>query len=212
MQVATSALIFGLALAVTPARPATRSPATTHPPIVLAQLRDREPAPGDFLIASRRLDDAYFGETVVLLLAYGPDGAQGIVINRRTLVRITTALPGIQALADRPDTLYWGGPVEPDKAVMLMRGDVPPPAGQPLLEDVWVVRQREAIETLLTQGAPDSTMRLYGGYAGWSPGQLEREIETGSWYLRPADADRIFADDTDVLWKTLSVLASAPVV
>ena len=177
-----------------------------------AQLRDREPHPGDFLIASRRLDDANFGETVVLLLAYGPDGAQGIVINRRTLVRIATALPSLEALANRPDTLYWGGPVEPSKAVMLVRGGAPTPSAEPLLKEVWVVRKRDEIEDLLTKGTPDSTMRLYGGYAGWGPGQLELEIETGNWYLRPADADRIFTDDTDALWKTLSVLASAPVV
>jgi putative transcriptional regulator len=200
VHVATSVLVLGLAIAAAEADAA------------FAQLRDRLPTPGDLLIASRRLDDAIFGETVVLLLAYGPDGAQGIVINRRTLVRISTALPNLEALADRPDTLYWGGPVEPDKAVMLTRGDAPPPTGQPLLGDVWVVRKRDAIESLLTRGSSDATMRLYGGYAGWSPGQLESEIATGAWYLRPADADRLFAEDTDGLWKTLSTLASAPVV
>lgn len=177
-----------------------------------AQLRTRVPEPGDFLIASRRLDDANFAEAVVLLLAYGPDGAQGIIVNRRTLVRIATALPGIEELAARPDTIFWGGPVEPNQAVLLARGAEPPPNATPLLEDVWLVRTRAGIEHLLARGAPASQIRLYGGYAGWGPGQLDFEIETGSWYLRRGEADRIFAEDTDALWKSLSLLASAPVV
>jgi len=177
-----------------------------------AQLRSREPRVGDFLIATRRLDDAGFAETVVLLLATGLDGAQGIVINRRTLVRVATALPDLEAMANRPDTLYWGGPVEPNKAVLLTRSAEAPPTGTPLVDEVWMVRKREGIEQLLIRGAPRVEMRLYGGYAGWSPGQLEWEIETGSWYLRRGEADRIFADDTDALWKALSLLASAPVV
>jgi putative transcriptional regulator len=179
---------------------------------VLAQLRSREPQVGDFLIASRRLDDANFAEAVVLLLATGPNGAQGIVVNRRTLVRVATALPDLEAMADRPDTLYWGGPVEPTKAVLLTHGAEAPPTGTPLIEGVWIVRTREGIEQLLGRGALPSEMRLYSGYAGWSPGQLEWEIETGSWYLRRGEAERIFADDTDALWKALSLLASAPVV
>jgi putative transcriptional regulator len=175
------------------------------------QLDSPVPQPGDFLIASRRLDDANFAETVVLLLATGPDGAQGIVVNRRTLVRVATVLPGVEAFASRPDTLYWGGPVEPSKAVLLVRGAEPPPTGALLLEDVWVVRTREGIEQVMSGGAPAAVMRLYGGYAGWAPGQLEWEIQTRSWYVRRAAGDRIFAGDTDALWKELSLVASAPV-
>src|SRR5688572_13997846 len=166
---------------------------------VPAQIRSREPQVGDFLIASRRLDDAGFAETVVLLLATGPDGAQGIVVNRRTLVRVATALPDLEAMAKRPDPLYWGGPVEPAKAVLLMRGAEAPPTGTLLVDGVWIVRKREGIEQLLARGAPQSELRLYSGYAGWLPGQLEWEIETGNWYLRRGEADRIFADDTDAL-------------
>jgi putative AlgH/UPF0301 family transcriptional regulator len=54
-------------------------------------------------------------------------------------------------------------------------------------------------------------LRLYSGYAGWTSGQLEWEISAGSWHLHRADAGRIFAEDTKQLWKTLSLLASAPI-
>jgi putative transcriptional regulator len=177
-----------------------------------AELQERGPRPGDFLIASRRLGDANFAESVVLLLHTGADGAQGIIVNRRTLVRIATALPEIKALADRPDTLYWGGPVEPQAAVLLVRDRKPPPDATLVVEGVWMVRSRESIEDLLRRGAPDTKRRLYGGYAGWATGQLEWELSTRNWHLLRADADLIFSDDTDGLWKALEQLASAPVV
>jgi putative transcriptional regulator len=170
-----------------------------------------EPRPGDFLIASRRLSDANFTESVVLLLHTGADGAMGIIVNRRTLVRIATALPGLDALADRPDTLFWGGPVQPQAAVLLVRDHQAPRDAMPVVSDVWLVRGRESIEELLKGGAPDSQVRLFSGYAGWAAGQLEWELSTRSWHLLRADADRIFAGDTDRLWKELEQLASAPV-
>lgn len=177
-----------------------------------AQLEPRIPRPGDFLIASRRLDDANFAETVVLLLhAGGPDGAQGIVINRRTPVRVAAALPGITAFANRPDTLYWGGPVEARSAVLLLRADQPPPSSVQIVDGVWVVRTREGIEAALGAGEAAAAVRVFSGYAGWTTGQLERELSTGSWYLRRADADEIFAADVDGLWKRLSLIASAPI-
>jgi putative transcriptional regulator len=172
----------------------------------------RTPRPGDFLIANRRLDDANFAETVVLLLhAGGPEGAQGVVVNRRTPVRVAAALPGISAFADRPDTLYWGGPVEPQSAVLLVRAEQPPPSSAPIVEGVFVVRTREGIEAALSGTELAPAVRVFSGYAGWTSGQLEWELSIGSWYLRRADADDIFAADVDDLWKTLSVLASAPI-
>ena len=180
--------------------------------IQAAQLEPRIPRPGDFLIASQRLDDANFAETVILLLhAGGPDGAQGIVVNRRTPVRVAAALPGIAAFADRPDTLYWGGPVQPQAAVLLVRVDQPPPSGMRIVDGVFVVRTREGMDAALGAGTPAGGVRVFSGYAGWTSGQLEWELSTGSWHLHRAEADDIFAADVDGLWKRLSLIASAPI-
>ena len=177
-----------------------------------AQLEPRVPRPGDFLIANRRLDDANFAETVILLLhAGGPDGAQGVVVNRRTPVRVAAAMPGIAALANRSDTLYWGGPVEPQSAVLLARIDQPPASGVEIVEGVWVVRTREGIDAALRGEPPAAAVRFFSGYAGWTSGQLEWELSTGNWYLRRADADDLFTADVDALWKRLSLIASAPI-
>ena len=178
-----------------------------------AQLEPRTPQPGDFLIANQRLDDANFAETVILLLhAGGPDGAQGIVVNRRTPVRVAAALPGVAAFADRPDTLYWGGPVRGGERRCSSRGSTNlRPRAMPIVDGVLVVRTREGIDAALGGGATGGAVRVFSGYAGWTTGQLEWELSTGSWYLRRADADDIFAADVDGLWKRLSLIASAPI-
>ena len=148
---------------------------------------------------------------ILLLHAGGPDGAQGIVVNRRTPVRVAAALPGIAAFADRPDTLYWGGPVQPQAAVLLARVDQPPPSSMKIVDGVFVVRTREGIDAALGAGTPAAAVRVFSGYAGWTTGQLEWELSTGSWYLHRAEADDIFAADVDGLWKRLSLIASAPI-
>ena len=77
-----------------------------------------ELAKGKFLVASRRLQDPTFRETVVLLIEYGLDGAMGVVINRPSAVKLTTVFPDIEELKQRKDTIYVGGPVDN----VLMRG------------------------------------------------------------------------------------------
>ena len=188
--------------AVTIALGTTPEPRLLHP---------RVPAAGDFLIASRHLDDANFAETVVLLLHHGMDGTQGLVINRVTPVRVAAALPGLEAFANRPDTLYWGGPMEPESAILLVRLAAAPPQGVPLVDGVWAVRTGEAMDELLRRSPLPASLRFFRGYAGWVPGQLEWEIASGSWYLRRGDEARIFHDDVERLWETLLKLVSAPI-
>jgi putative transcriptional regulator len=177
----------------------------------LRTLHPREPQAGDFLIASRRLDDANFAETVVLLLHHGVDGAQGVVINRRTPVRVAAALPAVEAFASRPDTLYWGGPMEPQSAILLVRLAEAPPQAVPIVDEVWAVRTREAMDELLRRSPLPTSLRVFSGYAGWAGGQLEWEISNGSWHVRRGDQARIFQDDVERLWETLQKLASAPI-
>jgi putative transcriptional regulator len=177
----------------------------------LPRLHPREPRAGDLLIASRRLEDGNFAETVVLLLHHGVDGAQGVILNRRTPIRVATALPAVEAFASSPDTLYWGGPVDPKAAILLVRPAEPPPEGVPIVDGVWAVRTREAMDELLRRSPLPPALRVFSGYAGWTGGQLEWEIANGSWHLRRGDADRIFQDDVERLWETLQKLASAPI-
>jgi hypothetical protein len=80
-----------------------------------------ELAKGKFLVASRKLQDPNFKETVVLLIDYGMDGAMGLVINRPSAVKLATVFPDIKELKQRKDTIYVGGPVEVNKMLLLIR-------------------------------------------------------------------------------------------
>ncbi|HVR28329.1 MAG TPA: YqgE/AlgH family protein [Thermoanaerobaculia bacterium] len=177
----------------------------------LAQVLPPGPDPGDFLIASRDLDDPNFARTVVLLLQAGPDGAGGVVVNRPTLTPVATVLPQVEGLSERTDRLFWGGPVEPHAALVLVRVDQAPAEGSLVLDGVYAVRTRAGIEQILGGGLPQPSLRVFTGHAGWAAGQLEWEISRGSWHLRRADADRIFAEEVESLWDRLSRLALSPI-
>jgi putative transcriptional regulator len=126
-------------------------------------------------------------------------------------VRVAAALPALEAFANRPDTLYWGGPMEPQSAILLVRLADAPPQGVPIVDGVWAVRTREAMDELLRRNPLPTSLRVFRGYAGWTSGQLEWEISTGIWHLRRGDGARIFGDDVERLWETLQKLASAPI-
>ena len=87
-----------------------------------------ELAKGKFLVASRRLGDPNFSETVVLLIEYGPEGAVGLVINRPSNVKLSTVFPDVKELKQRKDTIYVGGPVAVNQMLMLIRSAQAPAA------------------------------------------------------------------------------------
>ena len=178
----------------------------------LAQLRSQEPNPGDLLIASSDLDDPNFAQSVVLLLEAGPEGAAGVILNRRMPIKVSAVLPQISELEGRSDLLHWGGPVDPTASLMLVRRPSQPPEGLRILEGVYVMRSTDSLRDLLRLGLPQSDLRVFGGYAGWIAGQLEWEISRGGWHLRPASERWIFDEDHSSLWEKLLQLIRSPVV
>lgn len=97
-----------------------------------------ELAKGRFLVASRRLDDPSFRETVVLLMRYGQNGAAGLVINRPLKVKLATVLPDFKDSAHRDKALYLGGPVEPAKMLLLEKSAKPSQDSVPVFGDVYI--------------------------------------------------------------------------
>ncbi|MCK4988706.1 MAG: YqgE/AlgH family protein, partial [Desulfobacterales bacterium] len=97
-----------------------------------------ELAKGKFLVASRRLRDSNFRETVVLLVEYGLDGAIGLVINRPSEVKLATVFPDIKELKARKDTIYVGGPVAVNQMLMLIRSSRVPEESQEITQDVYI--------------------------------------------------------------------------
>ena len=156
---------------------------------------------GVFLIAAEKLRDPNFAETVVLLLDYGPGGARGLVVNRRSRVKLATVIPELPELGKRDLHLYYGGPVELNELVFLVNSESAPPNSGPILPDVHLTANRSTVEGLLAQKEP--RLRGYSGYAGWAPGQLDAEVGRGDWHVLKARASEVFAGKPQNVWQLL---------
>ena len=165
------------------------------------------PTSGSLLIASRWLEDPNFGESVILLIEAGRKGAMGVTLNRRTSITVAEALPQIGDLGDSDDVLYAGGPVEPTKPVILVRTSMPPEGSVELVEnEVYLLTSPEAVRGVTEDPSDETVVRVFAGYAGWAPGQLEAEIARSDWHILPARAQWIFDDDPQTVWSRLLAL------
>lgn len=162
--------------------------------------RAMESLVGHVLVATPALRDPNFERTVVLLVAHEAGGALGVVLNRATEVPVADVLGGWGRLASEPAVVFEGGPVQPEAAICLAR--VRPTTG----ELRGFNRIDGTIGTVDLSEDPDLIgddmveARVFAGYAGWSPGQLEDEISTGSWLTFQALPSDPFTDRPDDLW------------
>ncbi|MCB9760944.1 MAG: YqgE/AlgH family protein [Alphaproteobacteria bacterium] len=149
------------------------------------------------LIASPQMRDPNFEGTIVLLCHHDADGALGLVVNRETSITLADVLEQLSMDATDTDTAHpvlWGGPVEQGAGLLIFDGSVDEATGWNLPHDIAVSASREQLQQILSDG-----MRhvLCLGYAGWGPGQLDQEIETGSWLYTEIDRDLIFEEPVD---------------
>ena len=171
------------------------------PSVVTAQTAPQAAlSAGRFLIAGEHLRDPNFARTVVLLLNYGERGARGVVVNRRSDVKLAAVFPRISGLNQRPDTVHLGGPVSRNQLLILLRSDRPRRATEHVVGDIYLSTSRHVLVDALNRAA---AVRVYAGYAGWAPGQLDREVARGDWHVLPADADTVFSDRPGEVWREL---------
>jgi len=148
---------------------------------------------GQLLIAAPQLVD-YFRRTVVLVVEHSDEGAMGLVLNRPTETEVSDAVPDLADLADDVDVVHAGGPVQPDAVVALGDFEELEEAGTPVWGTLGLLDPERP-------GPALRRLRVYAGYAGWAPGQLDAEIEAGAWISVPAAPDDPFTEDD--LWTTV---------
>jgi putative transcriptional regulator len=169
---------------------------------------------GHLLIAVPALLDPNFWRTVVLVGEHSEEGALGVVLNRSSETPVEEALPELMMLAEDLGAVHVGGPVQPS-AVVVLADFVDPDAAETLVLD--------SVGFLPSEVEPDALgelrrARVYAGYAGWGPGQLDGELEEGSWIVEPALPEDVFTDDPEGLWSDVlrrkggpfAVLAAMP--
>ncbi len=155
---------------------------------------------GKLLLATPQIEGGVFRRSVVLILHHDDEGAQGVVLNRPMPARIDSVLPDWQDHATSPRTLFEGGPVGLDSALGLVTvpGDRSTPMGVRKLFGSIALVDLDAPAVLVMPEV--AGLRIYAGYAGWSPGQLEGEIRTGSWYVVQSESRDAFDADPGDLW------------
>ena len=152
---------------------------------------------GQLLIAGATLPDPNFARTVVLICEHSEDGALGLVLNRPGELVVGESAPELAVLTGEDAIIDQGGPVQPDALLVLAEFDEPSHAGISIIGNVGLVGDGSEIDEL-----PDQTqrVRIFAGYAGWGPGQLDAELARDDWFVAPAGVDDIFHPDADELW------------
>jgi putative transcriptional regulator len=146
---------------------------------------------GSLLVAAPSLLDPNFHRTVVLVAEHGDGGAMGVVLNRPSETAVAEAVPELTSLTGGSDPVFVGGPVGTDSLLALAEVDEPEHAVELVVGTVAFVQDAEIAAR---RG------RVFVGYAGWSPGQIEAELDEASWIVVAAHPDDVFSDEPDELW------------
>lgn len=154
---------------------------------------------GRLLISSGGLYDPNFRHTVVLIGEHTADGALGVVLNRALNVTVQEALPALGGLVPPDELLFQGGPVQPGNPVLIAEFVYPDLADIPVFGSVGflVGEISSGVEPGIVRA------RVFAGYSGWGPGQLEAEMAVDSWIVEPAREDDVFTDAPDLLWSSV---------
>jgi putative transcriptional regulator len=141
---------------------------------------------GQLLIAAPSLFD-YFRRTVVLVLEHSPEGAMGVVLNRESETRVAEAVPVLAPFSDPEEVVRIGGPVAPEAVVALGEFEDIEEAGTHVVGSLGTLDPDAENQSL-------RRIRVYAGYAGWAPGQLDGELEQEAWVVMPAREGDPFED------------------
>jgi putative transcriptional regulator len=157
---------------------------------------------GVVLIAKPGLPDPNFSETVVLVTRTDDAATLGVILNRPSVRRLADVAPSWPGAENLTEPLYTGGPVMRQVVVALYAADEEPKAKAfRVLPQVYLSMHPANLEPLVAQ--PSARMRLYAGFSGWAPRQLEAEMASGNWYVLRATEELVFRKDTSGMWGEL---------
>ena len=142
---------------------------------------------GKLLIAGPALWDPNFRRTVLLIGHHDDEGAVGVILNRASGTTVAEAVPPLGVLVPADEPVFLGGPVQPDAAVVTTSRRSP---------ISWRSTPSASFRPRpLPASRARSVARVFAGFAGWGPGQLEAEIDEDSWVVEPARPSSVFSAD-----------------
>lgn len=156
---------------------------------------------GQLLLDSGQLRGSFFHRSVVLICHHDSEGAFGLVLNQPTENKVGDVL-----VVDMPDSLkrsplFLGGPVQTTALSYLHSDSFLPDAN--VIPNLSLGHSLDELVELSDSFSPARQLRCFAGYAGWSGGQLESEMERQAWLSHPADLDLVFSQKSSSLWKDI---------
>ena len=188
LRVVVSGILLGLLLAVRTAEPTSAAEAKPLTAILLIARDELQPP------------DTDFGESVVLVMNNIGPAPVGVIVNKPTEIPVARLFPDLKRLAQLPDKVYFGGPVEFGTVWFLFRAAKAPQHAIQALDGIYLSADRELLLQLLGRDKPMDGLRIFLGHSGWAPGQLEAEIAHGAWNLGHAEPSVIFNGKSEHPW------------
>lgn len=158
---------------------------------------------GQLLIASASVPDGRFRHAVVLVVADNKTGTAGLILNNLGTTPLSQLFPKLNSARQRTDVAFRGGPVAPTKIFCLVRTPGPLREADLVLPGLYVSTSLSLMQLALNAGRSASTFRVFQGYTGWKPGQLQQELARRLWTVRPATAEIVFDPQPATLWPSL---------
>jgi putative transcriptional regulator len=154
-----------------------------------------------FLVAMDQLWDPNFRGSVVLMIHHDEQGGVGLVVNRSTDLPMSSLCEtfGLTWRGEPEMRVDWGGPVQPELGWMLLgEGSAEVPEVEAVTDGIRFTRSNEVLREVVAN--PPRQLRMFLGYAGWGPGQLERELAQGAWLVAPVSPRLVFEAAKESLW------------
>ena len=154
---------------------------------------------GQLLLDGGKLRGSFFDRTVVLICQHDGEGAFGLVLNKSSGSTMREMI-----VADMPDLLkehplFLGGPVQPNALSYLHSDNFVPDAN--VIPNLSLGHSLDSLVEIGESFSATQQLRIFAGYAGWAPGQLEEEMKREAWVTHPASLDWVFHGQPETLWK-----------
>jgi len=156
---------------------------------------------GQLILDQGKLHGSFFHRTVILVCEHDPEGAFGLILNRTAPNKVGDALVANLPERIKQERLYLGGPVQPQALSYLHKGNFVPDAN--VLPNLSLGHSLDTLLDLADSFSPDQQFKIFAGYAGWSPGQLEDEMKRDTWMIHPASVELVFHPEPAKLWPSI---------
>lgn len=156
---------------------------------------------GKLLLDNGKLHGSFFHRSVILICEHDAEGAFGLVLNRVTGNSIGEAVVAKLPTTLKQHPLFLGGPVQPQALSFLHSDSFLPEAN--VMPDLHLDHSIDSLMEVSESYSPTRQLKVFAGYAGWSPGQLDDEMKRDTWLTHPSSMDLVFYPKPDDLWKLI---------